>query len=232
MVALASVHTPSTCNQPDVDAAVTAAKNDTEPIPIVAIPMGICPQTTVSLPKAILLQGVGIAGTTIGPVSAGDTASRIMGLTVTASGHLIQVEGQGWRVDHVKCVNTSGVIANCVFATGQRTGKHPTGTIDHVEMVNSRTLVFGDGLDNWSEPSTVGNPNAQGVVTVEDSTITSTIYSNCFDLLLTARVVFRRNQTKGCWLEAHSNQGTRNARSWEIIDNIIDVTGTWVGIFL
>jgi hypothetical protein len=246
--AFAGVHTAASCNQPDIDATISAVKADGQPLPIMVVPMGNCPTTVISAPKAIILQGAGKGLTTVATINIGNTGARATGFTVTnAAGGpespLVLAEGQGWRFDHSQCVNVKGVgpqganSSNCVFATGQVSGQHPTGLIDHVEAIDARFMIFGNGRNDWSEPSTVGVAGASGVVTIEDSSITSTLYGNCFDLMLTARITFRKNKTRGCWYEAHSKQvDSRNGRSWEIYDNIIELDpslpGSWIAMFL
>lgn len=234
--AFGAVHTATTCNVAELQGLANGAMPGDE----IAGPAGGGSATwnvSLALPKALIVKGSGCVITTgVRAISGGVTASDISGFTFvsvsTGDGapDVIQVEGQGWRVHHLRIQSTRFITG--VWAFGAVAGKHPTGTIDHVEMVNARVLVYGDGLNKRTDPSTIGVAGAAGVVTVEDSTFEYNVYGNCIDSELGARYILRRFKTKGCWVEAHSDQGTRNAYSWEIYDGTIDVTGAWIGMFL
>lgn len=145
--------------------------------------------------------------------------------------------GQRCRADHLRIVNKTGQIANGFFVDGRSFGKHPSGVADHNELYDARYMTFGPGDGNWSMPSTIGTPDQAGVFVFENNWSKHTFFSNAVDMMLDARIVFRRNIVIGSTLECHSNQGARNGRSWEFYENIIDLDngsnpGTWTGMFI
>lgn len=222
------------CSQSAVQKAIdSAASGDT-----VSVPSGNCTwSSTVIIPaeENIILKGAGIDSTVItgGTVNMSGS-SRITGFTFING--LIQVDGDGWRVDNCKFYNASK-WNDGVFVRGQRENQHPTGLVDHCFFYNSRVLVAGwMGLTAhalWFQPLNLGMGNA--VVYVEDCTFIGTVHSNAIDANYGGRYVFRYNTVTDTYVEAHSVQGyNRAARSWEIYNNTFNQVsrGMWVPMFL
>src|SRR5690348_7012139 len=168
MVILASTALPShaatiaagTCSASDVQSAInTAVTGDT-----VVLPPGACTwgASEVNINgKNITLQGAGMDVTTItssvasghAPINVGHSdnlgnSSRVTGMTIQVPGssQAIIIDGDGWRVDHVKCQSlNAGALIDCVWAYGLRTGTFfgPTGLVDHVTFLDARVIVFG-----------------------------------------------------------------------------------------
>lgn len=227
----------ATVAAPDCSAAaVQAAIDAAAPGDVVTVPAGSCSWagTVVALPsdKKLTLQGAGVDATKItaldvavriGDVGTGG-ASRVTGFTFVGGG--IQVDGDGWRVDHVKFQNASGLIDG-VLAYGLRPGAPygPTGLVDHVQFINARVLVIGfPDIPTGEAPMTasplgLGDANA---VYIEDSSFTFSGQPNVIDCNYAGRFVFRRNTVNGSSIDAHSVQGwNRACRRWEIYDNAI-----------
>ena len=241
------------CSESDVQNAInTAVTGD-----VVQIPAGNCSWTNgISITgKNIILQGVGKTSTVITlnvpseGIFMGPNASRVTGLGfILASGwFFIRTQGQNFRVDNCRFENQVGNIRDAVYAYGDYPGGiyHPTGVIDHNELVDARTLVVGDinvmANTIWAEPSTIGNQNQTGVVYIEDNTFTFSIFSNSIDADYGGRYVFRYNTitcgaSAGGYFEAHSvMQGGNNraTKSWEIYNNTLSRTdGFFTAMFL
>jgi hypothetical protein len=228
----------TSCSASAVQAAITSAHDgDT-----VNVPAGNCNwgSTTVTIPsaKTLLFTGAGVDATTITSTSGtvairvGDSEtggrSRVTGFTL--NGGYIVVDGDGWRVDHLKIVSAAtGVLAEGVFANGLRPGTPygPTGLIDHVTFNDSRVLVYGFP-DIPVKAATVmvsalglGDANA---VYVEDSTFTFHDQANVIDCNYGGRYVFRHNTVSNSSVDAHSVQGwNRGCRRWEIYNNTLQL---------
>jgi hypothetical protein len=236
--AAAGTVSATNCSASSVQAAIAAARDgDT-----VDVPAGTCnwSSTTVAIPsaKTIVLTGAGIDATTIttsaGTVAirVGDTEtggrSRVTGFTL--KGGYIVVDGDGWRVDHLKIVSaTTGVLGEGVFASGLRPGTPygPTGLIDHVTFNDTRVLVYGfpdvpvKAATLLSSALGLGDANA---VYVEDSTFTFHGEANVIDCNYGGRYVFRHNTVSNSSVDAHSVQGwNRGCRRWEIYDNAVQL---------
>ena len=226
-------------------AAVQSAINSASTGDTVAVPPGTCSwgNTTVAIAssKTIVLKGAGVDATTItsseGTVAirVGDAgvggSSRVTGLTL--NGGSVVVDGNGWRIDHMKIVSPRpGVLSDGVFASGYRPGTPygPTGLVDHVTFSDTRVIVHGypdvpSGAGSlWASPLGLGDVNA---VYVEDSTFHFHWQPNVVDCNYGGRYVFRRNTVLNSHIEAHSVHGwNRACRRWEVYDNTIRlVTG-------
>jgi len=201
--------------------------------------------------KNITLQGAGIDVTIITSDAVrammvgfnGPTKSRITGMTLTAGGGAaIQIDGNGWRVDHMKIQSaTVGKLVWGVNGQGARSADYPggvpygpTGLIDHNIFIDSNALAFGLA-DNairestlWVSPSGWGDGNA---VYVEDNTFIMHGEDDMTDCNYGGRIVVRFNQVigNGSGFNIHSNQGQRSCRRWEIYKNTMNTTN---GFFL
>ena len=247
--AVAVTLTAATCSAASIQAVINAATDgDT-----VAVPAGNCNwgSTTVSVPstKNIVLQGAGVDVTTVTStartraIQLGDTGvggrSRLTGFTF--KGGYVVVDGDGWRVDHLKIVSaTTGSLGEGVFAYGLRPGTSngPTGLIDHVTFSDTRVLVFGfpdiavKSSTVWASPLGLGDANA---VYVEDSTFAFHGQPDVMDCNYGGRYVFRHNTVINSNIESHSVQGwNRACRRWEVYGNTIQLVegGYFTPIFI
>lgn len=190
---------------------------------------------TVAANKALTIVGAGIDSTNITNsstsafnIGAGNT--RITGITfVTTAGlNSIIIDGEGWRVDHIKASSATSGLINGVQAKGFRSGVSygPTGLVDHVQFTNARVLVIGfpDLPANSGSLSSsafgLGDGNA---VYIEDSTFTMTTgIPNLHDCDYSGRYVFRFNTVVGSSVDNHSDQnGYRGCRRWEVYNTTI-----------
>src|SRR5678816_383203 len=144
--AAASDISARSCADSDVQTAINSSSTGDK----VVVPAGTCTWTaTVSIGKDITLQGAGQTSTIItmsaGRLELGNTASRVTGFSFTITGtgapSIIVAEGQNWRVDHNRLEVIGGQFGNGVFAFGARVGRHPTGVVDHNQVVNARVLI-------------------------------------------------------------------------------------------
>ena len=236
--AVGATVTAASCSAAATQAAINAATDgDT-----VTVPPGACNwgSTTVTIPstKNIVLKGAGVDSTTVTSAAGtptirlGETAvggrSRITGFTF--KGGYIVVDGDGWRVDHLKIVSaTTGSLSEGVFASGLRPGvpNGPTGLIDHVTFSDTRVLIYGfPDVPSKSGPLSVsplglGDANA---VYVEDSTFAFHGQANVIDCNYGGRFVFRHNTVSNSSIDAHSVQGwNRACRRWEVYGNTIQL---------
>jgi len=213
---------------------VQAAVNSAVTGDVVAVPAGISVWTSnVSIPngKRITLMGAGIGATVIRRTSFGvvihmnASGSRITGFELEEG--QILVYGAGWRIDHCKISTAAfqdGINALPSYVVGSL---HPTGVIDHCEMVRCRILVDGGWYDNmswgnarWYEALDLGTDY---FVFIEDNVHNLGGVANAVDSNLGGRFVFRHNIVNDGWIEAHSIQGTHRAtRCWEIYSNTIN----------
>ena len=168
--ARAATRTATTCNQPDVQAAIDAAADgDT-----VQIPAGSCTWTTNVgwMNKNIILQGTGIDQTIITAdgsyglyIATSDSAKgtfRITGMTFTDTNPAsvviaITTEGnpgivRGWRVDHLK-FNYSINQRNGIIIRGVT-----YGLIDHNQFNWGMDLAIHIAAYNASDGCSTDNP--------------------------------------------------------------------------
>ncbi len=236
--AVAGTLTAANCSAGATQAAINAAADgDT-----VAVPAGTCnwASTTVAIPstKTLVLNGAGVDVTTVTStpgtpaIQLGDSAvgsrSRVTGFTL--KGGYVVVDGDGWRVDHLKIISaTTGSLAEGVFAFGLRPGtpNGPTGLIDHVTFSDTRVLVYGfpdipvKSATLSVSPLGLGDANA---VYVEDSTFLFHGQPNVIDCNYGGRYVFRHNTVSNSGIDAHSIQGwNRGCRRWEIYSNTVQL---------
>jgi hypothetical protein len=232
--ASAATMTASSCSASAVQAAINAAADND----IVAVPAGSCTWSApVTLPstKTLTLRGAGIdvtritaSGTAVRMGDAGvGSDSRVTGFTFIGAG--VEVDGDGWRVDHIKVTGPNGGLVDGVFANGRRRGVPygPTGLVDHNQFVNARVLVFGypdyavNSATLTASPLGLGDGNA---VYVEDSTFTFQAQPNVIDCNYAGRFVFRYNTVTNSSVDAHSVQGwNRACRRWEVYENTIQL---------
>ena len=236
-VSNAATITAASCSQADVQTAInTSVTGDT-----VSVPAGNCTWTTgVSIPnsKKIVLLGAGMdstvitrAGTAIEMTTSG---SRVTGFGFI--GGAIEVDGDGWRIDHCKFYSASSLIT-ALHPHGERVGLHPTGLVDNCSFHNgSVAVVLGamlierdDQHQVWAKPLNLGSTD--NTVFVEDCVFTFTEFGNIIDENYGGGYVFRYNTADGAYIEAHSVQMiNRAAKKWEIYGNIINDT-TASGIY-
>jgi hypothetical protein len=200
---------------------------------IVVVPTGSSVWTSeVSIPngKRITLKGAGIGSTVISRTSFGlvinmnGSGSRVTGIEFVEG--QILVNGVGWRIDHCKISTAAFQDGITVLPASVAGSLHPTGVIDHCEMVRCRILVMGGWYDNmswgnarWHEALGLGTDY---FVFIEDNLHNLGGVANAVDSNLGGRYVFRHNTVNDGWIEAHSIQGTHRAtRCWEIYNNTI-----------
>lgn len=217
----AEMITCNSCSENDVLYAIDKSKYGD----VVIIPSGNCSwENMIKIPieKKITLTGKGVDSTFInGTFDLGQSGSRVTGISF--DGIKILVDGDGWRIDHCKFTNGSGVSVR-----GLRKMQHPTGVIDNCTFENSRVVVGGyAGLmanDLWTIPVRLGD--GDNVVYVEDCSFTHTIFGNAIDANYGGAYVFRYNTLNGPYIESHSVQAENRAtRRWEIYGNLLNNTG-------
>jgi hypothetical protein len=237
--AVAATINATSCSSSAVQSAIDSANTgDT-----VQIPAGACIwTTTVTIPssKRITIAGAGMDATVITRAPAGvainmtTSGSRVSGLGFVAGGML--VDGDDWRVDHTK-VTSASAFFDAVFARGDRPGTHPRGVVDHNVFINARVVIIGDAAlaahALWAQPSPLlGSPQR---VFVEDNTFVGTLWTHAIDTNYGGSFVFRHNTLTNMYIEAHSLQGGRATRSWEIYNNMLNAPRAdlmWAPLFI
>jgi hypothetical protein len=237
--AVAAIVNATSCSSSAVQSAINAASTDDT----VQVPAGACTwSTAVSIPgtKRITLRGAGMnstvitrSGNTIVIDDGGRSGSRITGFEFVTG--YIRVDGDDWRIDHNRFRN-SQFASEGVWVRGDRPGAHPRGVVDHNEFIWTRVLVFGDANlaahPLWSQPSPIGNVSGQKVF-VEDNAFSSSGWSQVIDTNYGGRYVFRNNAVTNGYMEAHSLQHGRGARTWEIYKNAFIATiDQWTPMFI
>ena len=209
----AEIINAGSASQADVQAAIDASVTGD----IVNVPAdNRAWPSTVVIPtgKRITLRGAGIGATVISRSGGVAVDMRLSGSRLTGFSFneaTITVDGDGWRIDHVK-LNFSG-FTDGIKVSGSRENDHPTGLIDHIIGVNMRVVVIGwNGLlahGLWAQPLNLGS--GDNVVYIEDSDFTGTVFSNAMDANYGGRYVFRNNTLHDSYIEAHSVQGIHRA---------------------
>jgi hypothetical protein len=238
----------ATCSRADVGTAVQLAlEGDT-----VMIPAGVCTWTsTLTIQKAITLQGAGIDKTTIQdgvPRSAGGSLVtlntttgkfyRVSGFTF-ARGPVTDMNWNGaivvggtsktWRIDGMKFQR---LAAKAIVIYGDTYGVVDHSVFDQdftngvsVNHDNWNGKSYGDG--SWADAPYLGTEKA---VYVEDCTFTSTAHGAVNDVGSGGRMVFRYNTVTNDYLQVHgtdSSQRRRSARSFEIYNNTFTDNASW-----
>ena len=218
----AATRTAANCSAAAVQATINAAKAGD----LVVVPAGSCSWSSpVNIPttKPITLQGAGMDATIV--TGSGRVVLNLQqsGARVTGFGFseaTVQVDGDGWRIDHCRFTSANGLFEG-VLVNGERENTHPSGVVDSCVFQNTRVLVSGwinlmaSGL--WTLPLNLGGANA---VYVEDNVFSATQHSNAIDSNYGGAYVFRYNTVTDTYIEAHSVQGDHRAtRRWEIYNN-------------
>lgn len=240
----AAIINANSCSQSDVQAAINSGSTgDT-----VIIPSGSCTwSTAVSIPdnKRITLQGEGYDNTIITAglskvLNLNQSNSRVTGIQFVIFGSytdIIYVQGTGWRIDHCKFNNTSGVQITAIAPNGSNTNLHPTGLIDNCVFLNSRIYVTGRGnftteSADWAQSLNLGSADT---VYVEDNIFSRDISgtNNSIDCNYAGHYVFRYNTLSQTHIEVHSLQldTSRGSRKWEIYGNSITATSYYYRAF-
>ena len=236
-VSAATINAAS-ASRSDVQTAInTAVSGD-----VVIVPAGFVTWTTaVSIPtgKKITLQGSGMDATVI---TGGDgwkaidmttSGSRVTGIGFISSAGVIQVDGDGWRIDQCRFYSDTFVVGVSVY--GNRENNHPTGLIDSCIFHNMRITVDGYVAGSlptahalWAQPLNLGS--GDGVVYVENNTFTFTVFGNAIDANVGGRYVFRYNTLNDVYIEAHATlYNDTGTRKWEIYNNTFTFGATvWV----
>jgi len=206
----------TSCSQSDVSSAISAASNgDT-----VMVPAGNCSWDTssVTVPKAIILQGEGVDSTNItlagGAVSVEAAATirafaflNTSGVTLSFSGEGFRFTGNTWTTSDTShtgqiYISAYGLVDNNTFEKGAGT--------------NEMLFIRGP-TDSWQTDSSMGGADN---VFIENNTFTDSGYP---DANSNARVVFRYNTITGAIkFDAHgkcTNTPHRSARHYEIYNN-------------
>ena len=223
-----------TCAQADVTSAIgSATSGDT-----VSVPAGNCTwQTSVTLTKAVVIQGAGAGVTNITLASGVKldlstfASTSVTGIaftssTKTTSEEWILARGQDFRIHHNTFTNTQAGTNNaCILSKGGTGIPHPVGLVDHNTFVNCRVYIQGDisnafGNAEWAEDTDWG---ASRQVYIEDNTFTFNLtQGNCTDSQYGGRYVARFNTVTGCPFEIHGAINGRASRATEVYDN------TWI----
>ena len=174
---------------------------------------------------------------------------RLTGVTFNTSVNLSALEtfGLDWRVDHCKYNNTAydkqGIF---VYSPGGFINGDPCrGLIDNNRVISGKILPTGYGnpvaheneSKMWLEPTGLGKYNT---VYIEDNQFSIGPWDspindagNCVDTNYGGSYVFRYNEVRQAYVEAHSYQkcDSRGTRRWEIYGNKITSYGnlSWVG---
>lgn len=233
----------NSCSQTDVQNAINSSVSGDR----VLVPSGNCAWgASVVVPdsKKITLQGAGVGQTIITSgtqfVGIGTSGSRVTGFTfeVTSGGTtMIDIQGQGWRIDHNHFINSTGSKLLAMKPNGLNVTIQPRGLIDNNTFDGLRILMFGMGNFNtaseaWDDPLELGTDNA---VFVEDNIFNQIFNGNIIDVNRGGRYVFRYNTVNvnmvthsGSLVEVHSKQSTneRGSRSWEIYENTFNATNS------
>lgn len=236
----ATTYTAATCAAADVQAKLDLAiTGDT-----VIIPAGSCSwdyslgELVYAYGRNLKIQGAGIDVTTITTTATAmfintdgnGGASEVSNMTISAAtgGSSVKIDGQGWRVHHMKLkTTTSGTLSNGVLVSGAvpNTPHGPTGLIDHIQFIDSRVDVYGFGGLYTDESgslyvSSLGLGDS-GAVFIEDSTYTfNGAFPNIIDCNTGGHYTLRFNTIVGpTMIESHSFQGPRSCRRWEIYHN-------------
>lgn len=244
-----AIRNAASCSASDIQAVINlAVTGDTVQLPACAIDWG---SSSISInSKNITLLGAGIDSTVITSTAASliyigmdgaNNSSRVSGMTLNVSRGKagVIIDGEGWRIDHLKIVSTpAGALCDGVWAYGGHVpnlANGPTGLIDHMQLIDCRVLSFGwpdipehEG-DLWSAPLGLGDGNA---VYLEDSTMTFTAnFDDLQDCNYGGRIVYRKNSFSGGGeIHAHSDQGWRGCRRWETYQNTVSTpfyTAIW-----
>jgi hypothetical protein len=235
------------CSQADVQTAIDAAVDGDR----VLVPSGTCTwgePVVVPDSKKLTLQGAGIGNTNIDGatqfVDAGTSGSRITGFSfdvTSGSATMVDIKGQGWRVDHNFFENSTGSKLLAIQPSGLNETIQPQGLIDNNTFDGLRILAFGMGnfntqSDVWDDPLALGTDNA---VFVEDNVFNVEFAGNIIDENRGGRYVFRYNIVNvniashpGAIVEVHSKQSVteRGSRSWEIYENTFNATNSTFAI--
>lgn len=238
---VAASRNAASCSAAAVQSAIDSARAGD----LVLVPAGTCTwNTTVSIPsdKKLTVQGAGQDSTIIIRSPTGlvlnlnQSGSRVTGFTFRTG--TINLDGDDWRIDSNLFAATSSFF-EAIIVRGDRENAHPRGVIDHNEFTGgARIVVIGWSSTAthviWSQPLSLGAASGQKVF-VEDNTFRYTQWSGVFDTNYGGRFVFRHNTVTNGYVEVHSLQQGRAARSWEIYDNTFTQEGAarlWVPLFI
>ena len=223
--ASASTRTAASCQLSAVQAMVDAAVSGD----VVVVPAGTCTwSSNVEIPagKHITLKGAGAGVTTIRrtgrAVNIVLSNSRLTGFTFVCA--FVLVDGDAFRIDHNEFTCSEFLVGVRSFTERKTTSAK--GLIDHNEFHNMSIRIdgFADsfnrllGTTHWSDPLALGTDDA---VYIEDNTHTFTVHGNAVDCQTSGRYVFRHNVVTDTTMEAHSSQGGRACRKWEIYNNTL-----------
>ena len=224
----AATRNAASCSTSAVQAAVNSAVSGDA----VVVPTGACTWSSgVDVPngKKITIQGAGsnstvITGTRNTVFELNQSGSRLTGFGIVEAA--VHVDGDDWRIDHNRFTSTTSFY-DAILVFGDRESTHPRGLIDHNQIQNTRISVVGwNSLMAhaiWAQPLGLGGAQ---MVFVEDNTFTGTQWASVVDGNYGGRYVFRYNTVTNMYIEAHSNQGERGIRSWEIYNNKIIQSGS------
>lgn len=231
--------TAADASRDEVAACITAA-SDGDTINIPAGTPTWTSEITLSADKLLTLKGAGATNTvishgTITPITIiGAHRVTAMGFDQTAGGTYlpsISAKRTGWRIDHCKFTNSTGVSQYTIIPNGTNEDVAPAGLIDNNDFIQGRIDVQGMGTfaknsANRLVESVLGTDDA---VYIEDNTFYKTVSDggNVIDSNRTASYVARYNAVSGTTeFEFHSLQSDaeRAGKSWEIYGNTFNST--------
>jgi len=227
--------TAADCSNAEISACISAATSgDT-----INVPEGPCTWTdsvTILENKTIKLIGAGSDKTIISRAGlmlySLSPNSRISGfrfnLTGSGSSPMISVRNTGWRIDNNYFDNQTGSTKEAINPTGVNMTMMPEGVIDHNYLNECRISSDGMGTFDkasamWAQDHVLGSANT---VFVEDNTIVRTTATTSMDANSAGRYVFRYNTVIGVPVMAHSAQGYRATRAWEVYGNSFTFTNS------
>jgi hypothetical protein len=223
------------CTKAAIDTAITSASTgDT-----ITIKGGVACTATwtsgVTIPdnKKLTIQGGGYTNTiithSVTALNVGQSGSRITGIgfVQTSDTWSIEVKGSGWRFDHCRFTNTTGLSQVCIYPSGANITVPPEGLIDNNDFVQCRIgvvgmLTFSRAGTLWAAAPVLGTA---GAIYVEDNTFYKTVGpggGNVLDVGRGLSFVARYNTITGTTaFMAHGLQGLdeRGAKSWEVYGN-------------
>lgn len=240
--------TAASCNLPDVQAVVDAAKVDD----VVLIPQGTCAwSAALKLVKGITLKGAGQDKTIITYAGTGHSliaiaatstdAMDISGMTLSGgdtgfyNGEHIEIGGPDlWkklRVHHITFKDALNRSIDIFSGTD--------AVIDHCTFMGEGhgIEIFGRGDTDWNTPITFGSDD---FLFIEDNLFLPNdswggVGHYAFDVMTGGRVVFRYNTLKYAFTETHdkARSGTPSAAAYEIYNNTAwSDTQKWEGFQL
>jgi len=244
-VSFADTHTAASCKRDDVNSVIQDASfvtGDILSIPTCSGTDGTWDTAGITIPdsKKVTIQGDGDTKTVIThsgsftAVELGVSGSRVTGIgfMLNGTGMSVRVSGSGWRLDHNRFYNITGLQRSCVNPNSYNVSVLPTGLIDNNDFSQCRIAV--DGFMTflkqggaWDDDTVLGSENA---VYIEDNTFYRTIGSNVIDSALGSSYVARYNTVTGVsqiFVHSVQSNSSRAGKNWEMYGNSVTSDPHW-----